>query len=59
MSWGDIYCRTHWGNGVDDNEIGWGSIYKALCEKFVGALASTTKVFADTIRLLASNFFQR
>ena len=59
MSWGDIYCRTHWGNGVDDNDISWGKIYKALCEKVVGALADTVKITVDSIKLLASNFFQR
>ena len=59
MSWGDVYCKTHWGNGVDDNDISWGKIYKALCEKVVGVLSSSIRITVDTILTFASNFFQK
>lgn len=32
MSWGKIYDSTWWGDGVCDNNIDWGQIYKALVD---------------------------
>ena len=34
MAFGKIYDTTYWGNGVLDNTIGWGIIYRDLVIKF-------------------------
>jgi hypothetical protein len=56
MSYGSIYESTHWGDIT--NTMGWGKIYRSLVESLiVRPLASTTRIFADTIEYLASNLF--
>jgi len=52
MSYGKIYETTNWGK--TDSTINWGSVYHTLIAR---PLASTTKIFADTLRYLASNLF--
>lgn len=32
MAFGKIYDTTYWGNGVLDNTIGWGIIYRDLVD---------------------------
>ena len=32
MAFGKIYDTTYWGDGVCDNTINWGQIYKALVD---------------------------
>jgi hypothetical protein len=32
MGYGSIYTRSYFGNGVIDNDIGWGAIYKSLVD---------------------------
>lgn len=52
MSFGAIYSSTNFGDTT--NTIGWGKIYQNL---IIRPLASTTRIFADTIKYLASNLF--
>lgn len=53
MSFGAIYETTSWGK--TDQTTGWGQSYVTL---IVRPLASTTKIFADSFRHLASRYFQ-
>ena len=53
MSWGAIYSKTHW--GVPSNDVGWGKFYETISGA-VRVLASSTNIFADTIKYLASKF---
>ena len=55
MRWGKIYETTHFGEV--NNNIGWGKIYESIVNTFARPLASTARIFADTINYLASNFF--
>jgi len=54
MSFGSIYSSTNWGN--TNNNIGWGKIYESIVS-VIKPLASSTRLFADTIRYFASNLF--
>ena len=55
MSWGKIYETTHFGE--INNSIGWGDIYETIVSTFARPLASTSRLFADAINYLASNFY--
>lgn len=55
MSWGKIYETTYFGE--INNSIGWGDMYETIVSTFARSLASTTNIFADTIKYLASNFY--
>jgi hypothetical protein len=53
MAYGAVYETTSWGK--TDKQSGWGLIYFEL---IVRPLASTTKILADSIRHLASRYFE-
>ena len=52
MSFGAVYSSTNFGNTT--NTIGWGKIYQNL---IIRPLASTSRIFADSIKWLADNIF--